>query len=324
MQYREIGKSGIKASVVAIGTWQMGGWRWGGTDETAAINTIHAAMDAGITLIDTAPAYGQGLSEEVVGKALKGRRHKAILATKCGLVWHVDKGTFFFQQAGGPIYKYLGPESIRYEIEQSLKRLQTDYIDLYQTHWQDSTTPIEATMETLLQLQAEGKIRTIGVSNAAPSHMKEYLKYGNIASDQELYSMFDRQVEAENQPYCNDNQISILSYAPLAKGLLSGKIGPERIFKGDDQRLGNPRFTPGNLQRVRDLLKKFDPITETHKINYTQLAIAWNFSQPGTTHVLAGTQKPEQAIDNAGAGDVRLNPSEMAMINQALAEFTWE
>lgn len=324
MQYRELGKSGIKASVVGLGTWQMGGWRWGGTEETNSIKTIHAAIDAGITLIDTAPAYGRGLSEEVVGKAIKDRRDKVVLATKCGLVWHADKGTFFFEQAGGPINKYLGPESIKYEIEQSLKRLQTDYIDLYQTHWQDSTTPIETTMETLLELQTQGKIRAIGVSNANPQQMAEYQKYGTIASDQELYSMFDRKLEAENQPYCQANNISVLSYAPLAKGLLSGKITPERTFSGDDQRLGNPRFTPGNLQRVQDLLEKFSPITEAHNINLTQLAIAWNYSQPAVTHVLAGTQKPDQAIDNAGAGDIQLTPGELKFINQALAEFSWE
>ncbi|MGE5454156.1 MAG: aldo/keto reductase [Methylocystaceae bacterium] len=324
MQYRELGLSGIKASVVGIGTWQMGGWRWGGTEEKSSINTLHAALDTGINLVDTAPAYGRGLSEEIVGKAIKDRRDKVILATKCGLIWHADQGTFFFEQAGGPINKYLGPESIKYEIEQSLNRLQTDYIDLYQTHWQDPTTPIEATMEILLQLKTQGKIRAIGVSNANTAQMAEYKKYGLIASDQELYSMFDRQIEAENLPYCATNHISVISYAPLAKGLLSGKIGPGRIFSGDDQRAGHPRFTVGNLQRVQDLLKKFLPLTETHNINLNQLAIAWNYSQPGVTHVLAGTQKPEQAIDNAGAGDIELSPMELAFINQALVDFSWE
>ncbi|MGE5450060.1 MAG: aldo/keto reductase [Methanomassiliicoccales archaeon] len=324
MQYRELGLSGIKASVVGIGTWQMGGWRWGGTEEKSSINTLHAALDTGINLVDTAPAYGRGLSEEIVGKAIKDRRDKVILATKCGLIWHADQGTFFFEQAGGPINKYLGPESIKYEIEQSLNRLQTDYIDLYQTHWQDPTTPIEATMEILLQLKTQGKIRAIGVSNANTAQMAEYKKYGLIASDQELYSMFDRQIEAENLPYCAANHISVISYAPLAKGLLSGKIGPGRIFSGDDQRAGHPRFTVGNLQRVQDLLKKFLPLTETHNINLNQLAIAWNYSQPGVTHVLAGTQKPEQAIDNAGAGDIELSPMELAFINQALVDFSWE
>lgn len=324
MQYRELGKSGIKASVVGLGTWQMGGWRWGGTEEASAVKTIHAAIDAGINLIDTAPAYGQGLSEEVVGKAIKDRRSQVVLATKCGLVWHVNKGTFFFEQAGGPIYKYLGPESINYEIEQSLKRLQTDYIDLYQTHWQDPTTPIEATMEVLLKLKEQGKIKAIGVSNATPEQMTEYQRYGAIASDQELYSMFDRQIETDTLPYCQANQISMLSYAPLAKGLLSGKIGPDRVFNGDDQRLGHPRFTPGNLQRVQVLLNKFHPITEAHHISLNHLALVWNFSQPGVTHVLAGTQKAEQAIDNAAAGGIMLTSAELNQINQALTNFSWE
>ena len=140
MQQRNLGTSGLSSSVVAIGTWAIGGWRWGGTDEAESIRAIHAALDAGINFLDTAPAYGLGLSEEIVGKALKGKRDQAVIATKCGMVWHTDQGTYFLDQYNKPIHKYLGPESIRYEVELSLQRLQTDYIDLYQTHWQDITT----------------------------------------------------------------------------------------------------------------------------------------------------------------------------------------
>lgn len=154
MRYRSLGQSGIQASVVAFGAWAIGGWPWGGTDESNAIAAIHKALDLGMNLIDTAPAYGLGLSEEIVGKALQGRRDKAIIATKCGLVWHTDKGTYYFTEYDKPVYRYLGPESIRYEVEQSLKRLRTDYIDLLQTHWQDPTTPIEDTMGELLRLKA--------------------------------------------------------------------------------------------------------------------------------------------------------------------------
>ncbi len=192
MRYKSLGQSGIEASVVGLGTWAIGGWWWGGNDERESVRAIQAAIDAGVTLIDTAPAYGLGRSEEIVGKALEGRRDRVVLATKCGLVWHTNAGTPFFSEFGKPVHKYLGPDSIRYEIEQSLRRLKTDVIDLYQTHWQDSTTRIEETMAVLLDLKAEGKIRAIGVSNADCQQIEEYRAVGPVDADQEKYSMLDR------------------------------------------------------------------------------------------------------------------------------------
>jgi methylglyoxal reductase len=174
MRYRRLGRSGIEASVVAFGAWAIGGWWWGGTDDVAAISAIRRALELGIDFIDTAPAYGLGHSEEVVGQAIEGRRDQVILATKCGLVWHTDKGRHFFDQSGKAIHRYLGAGSVRYELEQSLRRLRTDYVDLYQTHWQDPTTPIAETMGTLLELKQEGKIRAIGVCNATVQQMDEY------------------------------------------------------------------------------------------------------------------------------------------------------
>src|SRR5882724_5273624 len=192
MLYRPLGQSGIQASVIGLGTWAIGGWMWGGTDEAKAIRAIQVSLDAGITLIDTAPAYGLGLSETIVGKAVAGRRDKVVIATKCGLVWHVKRGDPFLDEKGKAIHRYLGSESIRYEVEQSLKRLNTDYIDLYQTHWQDVTTPIEETMKTLLDLKKQGKIRAIGVSNCAVEQLEAYRKIGPLDSAQEKYSMLDR------------------------------------------------------------------------------------------------------------------------------------
>ena len=200
MRYREIGNSGIKAPVVAFGAWAIGGWLWGGTEEKAAIDAIHTAIDNGMNLIDTAPIYGYGVSESIVGKALKGIREETIIATKCGLRWDLTKadGELHFygtlesvssKETDIPVYKFLAPESIRFEVEQSLKRLQTDYIDLYQTHWQDTTTPIEDTMAALLKLKDEGKIRAIGVSNATTAQMTEY---GGIDSAQEKFNMLER------------------------------------------------------------------------------------------------------------------------------------
>ncbi|MGH9352183.1 MAG: aldo/keto reductase, partial [Terriglobia bacterium] len=196
MQYRPLGQSGIQASVVGLGAWAIGGWMWGGSEEGKSIRAIQAALDAGINLVDTAPGYGLGLSEILVGKAIAGRRHQAVVATKCGLVWHVEKGQAYLKQAGKILHRYLGQESIRYEVEQSLRRLGTDYIDLYQTHWQDESTPIEDTMATLLDLKKQGKIRAIGVSNCTVEQVEEYRRTGPVDTVQEKYSMLDRAMEA--------------------------------------------------------------------------------------------------------------------------------
>ena len=235
---REIGRSGIKASAVGLGTWAIGGWMWGGTDEAASINAIEASIDAGISLIDTAPAYGLGRSEELVGQAIAGKRDKVVLSTKCGLNWHSGKGNRFFEQDGVPVHRYLGADGIAHEVEQSLKRLRTDYIDHYITHWQDPTTPIADTMEALLRLRDQGKIRSIGASNVSPDDLRVYLATGGLDAIQERYSMLDRGIEQTLLPMVRPAGVSTLSYSSLALGLLTGKISASRVFEGDDQRAG--------------------------------------------------------------------------------------
>jgi len=321
MRTRRIGQSSIEASVIGFGTWGIGGWMWGGTDETAAIAAIHAAIDEGISLIDTAPAYGLGLSEELVGRAIQGRRERVVLATKCGLVWHTRRGNYFFTEDDHLVYRYLGAESIRYEVEQSLRRLQTDYIDLYQTHWQDPTTPIEETMSTLLDLKQEGKIRAIGVSNVSVAEVSEYLRFGVVDSAQEKYSMIDRDIEAELLPYCEQHGIAMLSYSSLALGLLTGKIGPDRRFTGDDQRTTDPRYTLENRQRIADMLREITPIAERYALSMAQLVIAWTAHQPGITHVLCGARNPAQAVENARAGNVRLAEADIAAVDQVVRSY---
>lgn len=189
MLTRSIGSSGIEASAIGLGTWAIGGWMWGGTDEPEAIAAIRASLDAGVTLIDTAPAYGMGRSEEIVGAAIAGRRDEVVLVTKCGLVWHTDKGRHFFDQNDKPVHRYLGPESIAHELDESLRRLRTDHIDLYLTHWQDPTTPIAETMGALEDLRAKGKIRAIGASNVTRADLAAYLAAGRLDAIQEQYSM---------------------------------------------------------------------------------------------------------------------------------------
>lgn len=325
MLRRKIGD--FETSVVGLGTWAIGGWMWGGVEERDAIASIHAALDCGMDLIDTAPAYGMGLAEELVGKALQGRRAKAIVASKCGLVWNQTKGTHFFDTDsdsicdGGSIrvYRYLGPDSIRQEVEESLRRLQTDYIDLYQTHWQDSTTPIAETMGALMKLKAEGKIRAIGCSNATPTQMAEYRAAGVLDVDQELYNMLDRQAEGGNLPDCAQNKTAFLSYSSLAQGLLTGKITPERTFAKGDLRNGNPRFSQENRQRIAVMLAKIQPVADQYKLTLGQLATVWTFSQPGCTHTLVGARSPEQVRENAAVGAVLLSESDNARIREAIA-----
>ncbi|MEW4397447.1 MULTISPECIES: aldo/keto reductase [Agrobacterium] len=317
---RTIGGSGISASAVGLGTWAIGGWMWGGTDERQSIAAIHASIDAGISLIDTAPAYGMGLAETIVGKAIAGRRDKVVLVTKCGLVWHVNEGAYFFHQDGKPVHRYLGAASIRHEVEESLKRLGTDYIDHYVTHWQDATTPIAETVETLVRLKDEGKIRSIGASNVSPEDLVAYIATGALDAIQEEYSMVRRDIETTLLPLCRTSAVSVLSYSSLALGLLSGKVGPERVFAGDDQRKGNPRFSQANREKIARLTRGLEPVAEAHGASIAQVVIAWTIAQPGITFSLCGARDPAQAVENAAAARLRLAENELALISAGVAE----
>jgi methylglyoxal reductase len=319
MEYRPLGASGIEASVVGLGAWAIGGWMWGGTDERKSVEAIHASIDAGINFVDTAPAYGMGLSETIVGKAIAGRRDRVVIATKCGIVWHTEKGMPFISQNGKTMHRYLGPESIRYEVEQSLRRLNTGHIDLYQTHWQDESTPIEETMTTLLDLKREGKIRAIGVSNATVEQIEAYRRVGPVDSGQEKYSMLDGGLESEYLPYTLKNNIAVLAYSPLAFGLLTGKVGVERRFLADDIRHNHPRFSVESRKQILAMLEKMRPIAEKHGLTLAQLVIAWTVAQPGLTHALVGARNAQQAKENAVAGNAMLSQEEVGALNQVVS-----
>nr|WP_325252834.1 aldo/keto reductase [Amylibacter sp.] len=317
MLTRPIGASGIEASAIGLGTWAIGGWMWGGTDETRSIAAIQASIDEGVSLIDTAPAYGQGVAEEIVGKAIKERRDKVVLATKCGLVWHTQKGNHFFDYDGKPVHRYLGKDAIVYEVEQSLKRLGTDYIDHYITHWQDPTTPIAETMEALETLKTQGKIRSIGASNTSAADITAYVAAGQLDAIQEEYSMVKRDIETTLLPVAMAANVSALSYSSLALGLLSGKMGPDRRFEGDDQRKDNPRFSAANRQKIAALMEQISPVAETHNATLAQTVIAWTLQQPGITFSLCGARSPEQARENAAAGRLRLTEQDLTTIGAA-------
>ena len=329
MKYRPLGKSGIEVSVVGFGAWAIGGWMWGGTKKNDPEGAIHAAIDHGINLIDTAPMYGYGHSEELVGAALKGIRDKVVLATKCGMVWYKQEGDKFFDasdtgEAEGEadkkyeVYINLRPAMIRYEIEESLRRLKTDRIDLYQTHWQDSTTRTEDVMAELLLLKQEGKIRAIGCSNATIEQMQRYQSVGQLDTDQEQYSMLQRQHEADNLPYCHDHKVAFLAYSPMALGILSGKIGSNHQFGAGDVRSGNAWYQKENRSKVDALLNVIQSVAETKNLTIAQTVVAWTLEQKGCSHALVGARNADQAIANAKAGDVELTEEEIRVIRKAV------
>lgn len=314
MLYRSLGKSGMEASVVAFGAWAIGGVWWGGSDDDRAIAAIHAAIDAGINLIDTAPIYGFGRSEKVIGKAIAGRREKVLIASKCGMRWEGPEVGQFHGEATVPgadkpvrIFRNLRPESIRTELEGSLRRLGTTYIDLYQTHWQDETSSIAETMDCLLELRAEGKIRAIGVSNASIDDLGAYRRAGVVHADQERFSMLDRDSADANLAYCRDHELAFLAYSPLEHGLLTGKVNLERAFARGDFRREHEGFRPAQIERVQGLLNRLAPIARDCNLTLAQLVIRWTLQQPGLTHVLCGARDARQAGENALAGAVALS-----------------
>jgi aryl-alcohol dehydrogenase-like predicted oxidoreductase len=272
-----------------------------------------------VTLIDTAPAYGLGHAEELVGRVLRTRRDEVVVATKCGLVWHAQRGPYFFSQGGHPVHRDLSDAAIRHEVEQSLRRLKTDRIDLYITHWQDPTTPIPDTVDTLKFLQAEGKIRAFAASNTTPENLGAYIAAGGLAAVQEEYSMLVRGIERTHLPVCRTEGISVMGYSVLALGLLSGRVNADRTFGGDDQRKDDPRYSPESRARVARLMDKVSPIAAAHDATPAQVVIAWTLAQPGLTFALCGARNPAQARENAAAGRMRLEADEISAISDALA-----
>ncbi len=324
MEYRKLGHSDLDVSVVTFGAWAAGGWMWGGTDRTEAVKAIQAAFDYGVTSIDTAPIYGQGTSEEIVGQAIKGMpRDKIQILTKYGLDWEGTQGQFYFHSRnnqGKPIdiYKYSGKERIIKECEDSLRRLGTDYIDLYQIHWADPTTPVQETMETVSQLIQEGKVRYAGVCNYDVALLKEAGKYINLVSDQVSYSMVKRDIEQKLIPYLIENKQSVLAYSPLQRGLLAGKIKPGHQFSEGDTRAELLYYTDKNIQLTNAFLEKIKLLADEKDATLSQLVIRWTIEQPGITIALVGARNAAQSIENAKAAQLRLSSEEISFINVEL------
>ncbi|NIF07483.1 aldo/keto reductase [Chryseobacterium sp. Tr-659] len=326
MEYRKLGNTDLELSVITHGAFAIGGNMWGGNEKQDSINSIHASLDHGVTSIDTAPFYGFGLSEEMIGEAIKGKdRSKIQLLTKFGLVWdgsNHGKGEFFFDANDEgktiPVYKFASKENIIKEVEESLQRLGTDYIDLLQLHWPDATTPISETMEAMELLIQQGKIRAAGVSNYSVTQMEEAHKTLPLASNQVSYSMLNRTIEKDLVPYSLENNSGIIVYSPMERGLLTGKYFKENKLKDSDHR--NGYFSQFDFNKVKNFLEKIEPIAQEKGSSLSQLVLRWTALQPAITVVLAGARNAQQAIENAKAMSIDLSETELNLINSALDE----
>jgi aryl-alcohol dehydrogenase-like predicted oxidoreductase len=324
MEQRALGDSDLRIAPIVFGAWAAGGWYWGGSDDDAAIPAMRRSIDLGMACIDTAPMYGCGRSEEVVGRAIEGRRDEVVIATKCGLRWDLEQGDFFFEDAhpgtGTPmrVFRNLRGASIIEECERSLRRLRTDRIDLYQCHWPDPTTDLDETMDALLRLKQDGKIRAIGVSNFTPEMIARCQRRHPIASNQPKYSLLAREIERDVLPWCHEHRVGSIVYSPIEQGLLTGKVGMDRTFSESDYRGDRPWFQMQNRRRVLDVLRDtVAPIANRHGATLGQVAIAWTIGEPGVTAAIVGARSPAQVEENAGALRFKLAAEERAAIRAA-------
>jgi len=296
-------------SRIALGTWAIGGWMWGGTDEARSIETIRGAVQGGINLIDTAPVYGFGRSEEIVGKALEGIRDQAVIATKVALEWPNEE-----------VRRNASAARIRQEVEDSLRRLRTDRIDLYQVHWPDPQVPHEETARELERLQQAGKILAIGVSNYSPEQLEAFRQFANPSTVQPPYNLFERAIEADVLPYAQRHGLVVLAYGALCRGLLSGRMNAQTQFDGDDLRQGDPKF---QAPRFAQYLAAVEALTafarERHGKSMLALAVRWILDQ-GPTIALWGARKPEQLQGLDEAFGWQLSAEDLTAIDAILAE----
>jgi aryl-alcohol dehydrogenase-like predicted oxidoreductase len=312
MEFVTISGINLKASRLGLGTWAMGGWMWGGTDDSESVRTIRAALDNRINLIDTAPVYGFGHSEEIVGRAIEesGKRDQVILATKVGLEWR-----------DGSVFRNSSRERILREIEDSLRRLRTSYIDIYQVHWPDPLVPIEETAETMSLLYRQGKIRAIGVSNYSPEQMEQFRAVTQLHTDQPPYNLFERQIEQGVLPFALQNGISTLTYGSLCRGLLTGRMRLDTGFDGDDLRKVDPKFQPPRYAQYLQAVELLDRFArKSYGKRVLDLAIRWTLDQPGVSVALWGARHPEQLAPVDSAVGWNLDAEALRTIEQIVRE----
>jgi aryl-alcohol dehydrogenase-like predicted oxidoreductase len=313
LEYTNIAGTNLVSSRIALGTWAMGGWMWGGTDEKESIRTIHAALDQGINIIDTAPVYGFGRSEEIVGEALRqgGRRENTILATKVGLDW-----------TNGKIERNSTRQRILREFEDSLHRLQTDYVDIYQVHWPDPLVPVEETAATLRELYEQGKIRAIGVSNYSPEQMARFRAVAPLHTIQPPYNLFEREIERDVLPFALGRGLASLTYGALCRGLLSGSMRADRQFAKDDMRkTTDPKFQAPHFAEYLNAASMLDTFArENYGKRVIHLAVRWLLDQPGVGVALWGARRPEQLAPIREVIGWSLGKSDFAAIDAILRE----
>jgi aryl-alcohol dehydrogenase-like predicted oxidoreductase len=305
IEFVGIPETQLKVSRVALGTWAMGGWMWGGADDRESIATIHAALSQGINLIDTAPVYGFGVSEEIVGAALAGVRTEAVIATKAGLEWR-----------DGKIYRNAGRARIIREVDDSLRRLRTDYIDIYQVHWPDPLVPVEETAEAMRMLHEQGKIRAVGVSNFSVAQMQRFRQVSPLHVLQSPFNLFERDIEAKILPYCQTNNIVTLGYGALCRGLLSGRMRPDTLFEGDDLRRVDPKFQPPRFAQYLDAVRKLDEFAQRrfhHRV--IELAVRWVLDQ-GIDVALWGGRRPDQVEAALGVAGWSLDAANRKLVER--------
>ncbi|MFW5927181.1 MAG: aldo/keto reductase, partial [Wenzhouxiangella sp.] len=292
------------------GTWAIGGWMWGGTDETESVRTVQAAVDRGISLIDTAPVYGMGTSETLVGRALAsdGRRDRVVLATKCGLDWE-----------GGKPYRDARPERIEKELEDSLQRLQTDRIDIYQVHWPDPLVPIEETADAMRRLYEGGRIGAIGLSNFSAEQIDRFRECAPLHVIQSPYNLFERGIENSLLRYAREHDLTTLTYGALCRGLLSGRLTPETRFEGDDLRNLDPKFQPPRFAQYLAAVDELDTLArERFGKRVIHLALAWVLARSGVGVALWGVRHPEQLDPLDEVAGIEFDASTLAEIDGIL------
>jgi aryl-alcohol dehydrogenase-like predicted oxidoreductase len=309
VETRKLGYTDLTLTVVGLGTWAIGGggWEygWGSQDDAESIATVHRALDLGINWIDTAAAYGLGRSEEVIGRAIRDRRDRVILATKCGLVWDHQ----------GNVSRSSRPESLRKELENSLRRLQTDVIDLYQVHWPDRHTPLAESWNALAGFVKEGKVRYLGVSNYSVEQIRECQAIHPVASLQPPYSLLRRGIEGETLDYCRRENIGVIVYSPMESGLLTGSFDLTRVA-ADDWRRREARFQEPQLSRNLALVEALRPIAERRGRTVGHLAVSWTLRDPVVTAAIVGARTVAQAERIVQGADWRLSPEEIAEIDR--------
>lgn len=319
---RKLGNSEVEITPITMGAWAIGGFMWGGNDEKNSIDAIQAYINNGITSIDTAPVYGFGYSEELVGKAIKNYdRSKIQILTKFGMVWDREEGDFAFEGKDNEgnlkkVYRYGGFDKAISDVEESLRRLQTDYIDLIQLHWPDTTTPIEETMRAMEKMLQDGKVRAVGVCNYNAAQLTEAEKTIKLQSNQVPYSMLKRGIEGDVVPYALKNNLSIIAYSPMERGLLTGKYISTKNLPEEDHR--NNYFNRFDFDAVRALTNNLSDLATAYNATTAQLVLAWTFNQPGITAALAGARNAKQAEENSKAMHIRIKQDDLQLIHQWL------